>query len=226
MVVLEFYHKIWLGVIECLVIHQGGVIYIGAQLEFHPSHKILNAAIMSHAKILSHKKEQNCAICRDMDGPRDCHTQWSKSEREKQIPYINTQMWNVGKQYSWTYLQSRNRDIHREPVYGHQGGEKRWDELGDWDWHIYIYILHLCMLSLFNCVQLFAILWTVACQALLSMAFSRQKYWSGLPCPPPGDLTDPWSNPHYVWLLYCRQIPFHWATREAHINTSVSEVGK
>ena len=33
--------------------------------------------------LLSHKKEQNCAICRDMDGPRDCHTERSKSEREK-----------------------------------------------------------------------------------------------------------------------------------------------
>jgi len=31
-------------------------------------------------------------------------------------------------------------------------------------------------------------LWTVACQALLSMGFSRQKYWNGLPCPPPGDI--------------------------------------
>ena len=30
--------------------------------------------------------------------------------------------------------------------------------------------------------------WTVACQAPLSMGFSRQEYWSGLPCPPPGDL--------------------------------------
>ena len=30
-------------------------------------------------------------------------------------------------------------------------------------------------------------LWTVACQAPLSMGFSRQEYWSGLPCPPPGD---------------------------------------
>ena len=30
--------------------------------------------------------------------------------------------------------------------------------------------------------------WTVACQALLSMEFSRQDYWSGLPCPSPGDL--------------------------------------
>ena len=32
--------------------------------------------------------------------------------------------------------------------------------------------------------------WTVACQAPLSMQFSRQKYWNGLPCPPPGDLPD------------------------------------
>ena len=31
----------------------------------------------------------------------------------------------------------------------------------------------------------------VACQAPLSMGFSRQEYWSGLPCPPPGDLPDP-----------------------------------
>ena len=33
--------------------------------------------------------------------------------------------------------------------------------------------------------------WTVACQALLSMEFSRQEYWSGLPVPSPGDLSDP-----------------------------------
>ena len=34
------------------------------------------------------------------------------------------------------------------------------------------------------------ILWTVVRQAPLSMGFSRQEYWSGLPCPPPGDLLD------------------------------------
>ena len=39
------------------------------------------------------------------------------------------------------------------------------------------------------------ILWTVACQALLSMGFSRQEYWSGLPCPPPEDLPDPGIEP-------------------------------
>ena len=36
--------------------------------------------------------------------------------------------------------------------------------------------------------------WTVARQAPLSMAFSRQEYWSGLPCPPPGDLLNPWDR--------------------------------
>ena len=33
--------------------------------------------------LLSHKKELNRAICRDVAGPRECHTEWSKSEREK-----------------------------------------------------------------------------------------------------------------------------------------------
>ena len=48
-----------------------------------------------------------------------------------------------------------------------------------------------CMLCAnpLQCLQLFATLWTVAYQAPLSMAFSRQEYWSGLPCPPLGDLT-------------------------------------
>ena len=36
---------------------------------------------------------------------------------------------------------------------------------------------------------------TVICQASLTMGFSRQEYWSGLPCPSPGDLPDPWVEP-------------------------------
>ena len=47
------------------------------------------------------------------------------------------------------------------------------------------------MLSHFSLVQLFETPWSVAHQAPLSMEFSRQEYWSGLPCPPPGDLPDP-----------------------------------
>ena len=55
-------------------------------------------------------------------------------------------------------------------------------------WHIRI-SLFLGLQSVSH-IQLFVTLWTVACQALLSMGFSRQEYWSGLPFPSPGDLPD------------------------------------
>ena len=44
-------------------------------------------------------------------------------------------------------------------------------------------------------VQLFVTLWTVAHQAPLSVGFSRQEYWSGLPFPPAGDIPDPGTKP-------------------------------
>ena len=46
-----------------------------------------------------------------------------------------------------------------------------------------------------SCVQFFATLWTLACQALLPMGFSRQEYWRGLPFPPPGDPPNPGIEP-------------------------------
>ena len=52
-----------------------------------------------------------------------------------------------------------------------------------------------CVLRHFSHVQLFATLRTVACQAPLSMGFSRQEYWSGLPCTSPGHLPDPGIEP-------------------------------
>ena len=45
------------------------------------------------------------------------------------------------------------------------------------------YLLAL-LLSQFSCVRLVVTLWTIARQAPLSTGFSRQEYWSGLPCPP------------------------------------------
>ena len=47
-------------------------------------------------------------------------------------------------------------------------------------------------------VQLFVTLWSVACQAPLSMGFSRQEHWSGLPLPSPGDLPDPGIEPVFL----------------------------
>ena len=51
------------------------------------------------------------------------------------------------------------------------------------------------MLNCFSCAQLFVTIWTVACQASLSMEFSRQEYWNGLSCPPPGQPPDPEIKP-------------------------------
>ena len=70
----------------------------------------------------------------------------------------------------------------------------------------------LCVLSHFSRLQFRATLWSVACQAPPSMEFSRQEYWSELPCPPPGDLPDSETNLH---LLHCRQIRYCWVTGEA-----------
>ena len=60
--------------------------------------------------------------------------------------------------------------------------------------------LCLCVLSCFGCIRLCATLWTVACQAPLSMGFSRQEYWSRVPCPPQGDLPDPGIEPEPMCL--------------------------
>ena len=62
------------------------------------------------------------------------------------------------------------------------------------------------MLDHLSHIWLFATLWTVTHQAFLSMGFSRKKYWSGLPCPPPGDLPNQGSNPGFP---HCRQILCH-----------------
>ena len=53
--------------------------------------------LINNGILFSHKKGQNWVICRDVAGPRDCHTEWSKSEGEKQISYINMYMWNLKK---------------------------------------------------------------------------------------------------------------------------------
>ena len=49
-------------------------------------------------------------------------------------------------------------------------------------------------------VQLFAIPWTLAHQACLSLGILQQEYWSGLPCPPPGDLPNPGIDPIFPAL--------------------------
>ena len=64
----------------------------------------------------------------------------------------------------------------------------------------------MCVCQSLNRVRLFATPWTAACQSPLSREFSRQKYWSELPFPSPGDLQTQGLN---TGLLHCRQILHH-----------------
>ena len=56
--------------------------------------------------LLSHKKAQKNAIYSNMDGTRDSHPEWSKSERERQIPYDITYIWNL--------IYGTNEPFHRK----------------------------------------------------------------------------------------------------------------
>ena len=58
---------------------------------------------------------------------------------------------------------------------------------------LYVCVAHVQITSVVS--WLFVTLWTVPCQAAPSIGFSWQEYWSGLPCPPPGDLPNPGLKP-------------------------------
>ena len=88
---------------------------------------------------------------------------------------------------------------------------------------IFCAFIPMCVWAqLLSCAWLFATPWTVAHQAPLSMGFSQQGYWSGLPFSPPEGLPNPRPKRVFQTHVSCvscigRQILYHWATWEAHI---------
>ena len=97
-------------------------------------------------------------------------------------------------------------------------------------------LMHACVLSCFSRVQLFATIWTAARQAPLPVGFSRQEYWSGLACSPPGNLPDPGIEPRSpaspalaagffitstTWeaLLHPRFLPIQYQQGPSHVTT-------
>ena len=74
------------------------------------------------------KKNEITPFAATWIGPRDCHTKWSKPDKETQISYDITQMWNLKKKrYKCTYIQNRNRptDIENKPMV--TKGERGWE---------------------------------------------------------------------------------------------------
>ena len=98
-------------------------------------------------------------------------------------------IWDLEKWYRWMYLQNRDRDTDIEDGLVDREGE---GERGT-KWERSVDIFTLC--SVDSAMSNSALLWTVTHQALQSMILSSQEYWSGLPCPPPGDLPSPGIKP-------------------------------
>ena len=73
-----------------------------------------------------------------------------------------------------------------------------------WPWPLCmetLFTFSAFMLICFSHIQFCETLWTISYQAPLPMGFSRQEYWSGLPCPPPGDLPNPGIKSASLWSL-------------------------
>ena len=77
----------------------------------------MNKEVMVHIYnriLLSYKKEHIWVSSNEVDEPRAYYADWSKSGREKQISYINAQIWNLESWYWWTYLQGSSGDADTE----------------------------------------------------------------------------------------------------------------
>ena len=72
--------------------------------------------------LLSHKKEQNNAVCNNMDGTRDYHTKWSKSDREIQISHYISYLWNVKHGTNEPICEMETDSQTERTDYGCQGG--------------------------------------------------------------------------------------------------------
>ena len=86
--------------------------------------------------LLSHKKEHIWVTSNEVGEPRACCTEWSKSEREKQMSYINAYTWNLERWYWWIYFQDNSGDTdieNKRMDTGRVGGGRR----GWYEWREY-----------------------------------------------------------------------------------------
>ena len=110
------------------------------------------------------------------------HTPWDRGQqRARASPIWQSLAASSGVQWIFLNIVHNCSSIWTTPLKDFHWAQK----------HCFVYPLCVCVCaSHFNPVWLFVILWTIAHQPPLSMGFSRQEYWSGLPCPSPWDLPD------------------------------------
>ena len=81
--------------------------------------------------LLSHKKECIWFSSNEVEEPRAYYTEWSKSEKEKQISYIKTYIRNLKRWYWWTYLQDSSGDANTKnrlvDTVGEEEGGTNWE---------------------------------------------------------------------------------------------------
>ena len=94
----------------------------------------LNEAFIVHVYsgiLLGHKKEWHNVICSNMDRPRDFHTKWNNSDRERQIPYEITNLWNLIKMIQKNLLtKQKQTQRFQSQIYSYQGA----NVVGGMDW--------------------------------------------------------------------------------------------
>ena len=93
-----------------------------------------------NAILLSYKKEHTWVSSNEVNKPRTYYAKWSKEGRERQISCINTYIYMKSRNMVWINLSTGQqwRCRHREQSFGHSRGERRWDDLWEQHWNIYI----------------------------------------------------------------------------------------
>ena len=80
---------------------------------------------------------QNNAVCGNMDERRDCHSEWSKSDRDRQISYNIAYMWNLTKEGIDELIYKTRIELQMEKTNLWLPGCKQGTEnVADWGWHI------------------------------------------------------------------------------------------
>ena len=136
-----------------------------------------------------------------MLGVRLCWALWAVLRDSNFIPYAlrsHWKVWNRGVMWSDYELGCPSGDCEVNRVQREQGKARGWEGtcFSNPTEHIQGRLcMRVCLPSPYSCVWLFVTLWVIARQSPLSMGFSRQEYWSGLPWPPLGALPDSGIKP-------------------------------